>query len=99
MNIVDPILFHCRHNPLAVAISAPGQSMNLISYGRLRDAINTVSSKALALGFKRGAIVAVLVDDRILDACIVLGLARVGVISFQSRGFQFPNDLKVDAIL
>src|SRR5688500_15100001 len=86
MNIVDPIFFHCKYNPLGVAICAPGQNMGLISYGRLQHAIRTVSSKGVALGLTRGSIVAVLVEDRILDACIVLGLARIGVITLQSRG-------------
>jgi acyl-coenzyme A synthetase/AMP-(fatty) acid ligase len=99
MNIVDPILFHCKSIPLAAAICAPGQNMGLISYGRLQQAINNVGQKAVALGLKRGSVVAVMIEDRILDAAITLGLMRIGAVTFQGRTGQILNDLKVEAIL
>ena len=99
MNIVDPILFHCKSIPLAAAICAPGQNMGLISYGRLHQAINNVGKKGIAAGVKRGSIVAVLIEDRILDAAITLGLMRIGAVTFEGRGTQFANGLKVDAII
>ena len=99
MNIVDPILFQCKYNPLAAAISAPGQNMGLISYGRLETSINNVGRRAVALGLRRGHIVGILVEDRILNAAICLSLAALGVATFQSRGFDPPAELQVEAVL
>jgi long-chain acyl-CoA synthetase len=99
MNVVDPILFHCKSIPLAPAISAPGQNMSLISYGRLQQAINNVGQKAISLGLKRGSVIAVMIEDRILDAAITLGLMRIGAVTFQGRATQIASAIDVEAII
>jgi hypothetical protein len=38
-NIVEPILFQCKLNPLATAICAPGSSAGSINYGASEDLI------------------------------------------------------------
>jgi hypothetical protein len=35
MNIVDPTLFQCRCQPLALALCASGSNVNAVTYGRL----------------------------------------------------------------
>jgi len=99
VNIVDPILFHARSIPMAPAIAAPGQNMNLISYGRLAQAIHNVGRKAISMGLARKNIVAVSVEDIILHAAIILGLTRIGVVTFQGGASQVPAGLKVDAAI
>ena len=35
MNIIEPILFQCKLNPLTMAICAPGSAIESVSYGQL----------------------------------------------------------------
>jgi hypothetical protein len=52
MNILDPILFHCRHAPNAMAICAPG--FDLITYVDLQKKIISVARCAKAAGLSPG---------------------------------------------
>ena len=99
MNIVDPILFQCRSNSLAPAICAPGTEFNLISYGRLERFIHNVSRKAVELGLVPGQIVALFVADPILHAVIILGLMRVGIVTFSGRNPELPKEIPVAALI
>jgi acyl-CoA synthetase (AMP-forming)/AMP-acid ligase II len=99
MNIVDPILFQCRYQPPAAAICAPGTGIGLISYGRLEQFIHNIGRRALTLGLSPGSIVAILIEDPIFHAAIVLALTRLGIVTFSARGEQFPDELKVDAVI
>ena len=62
MNIIDPILFHSRHDPEALALCAPG--VDLVTYERLHKSINNVARRASALGLKPGQIVALFLPQR-----------------------------------
>ena len=64
MNIVDAILYHCRHRPSVAAICCPGTQLDIISYGRLEKFINNIASHALSMGITREAKVAILVADK-----------------------------------
>jgi acyl-CoA synthetase (AMP-forming)/AMP-acid ligase II len=99
MNIVDPILFQCRYQPPAAAICAPGKGIGLISYGRLEQFIHNIGRRALTLGLSPGNIVAILIEDPIFHAAIVLALTRLGIVTFSTRGEKFPDELKVDAVI
>src|SRR5215471_9926941 len=99
MNIVDPILYQCRHRPSAAAICCPGSKLNLISYGRLERFINNIGRKALAMGIGRGNVVAILVADKIFHAAIILGLTRLGVVTVSARHEKLPKELDVDVAI
>ena len=98
MNIVDPILFQCRYHPPAAAICTPGSGLNLVSYARLERFIHNASRLALSAGLVRGNTVVVLIDDAILNAAVVLGLTRVGVVTVEGRR-ELPRELAIDAVV
>ena len=99
MNIVDPILFQAKLNPAAPAICVPGAERPLISYGRLERAINSIGRAALAAGLARGQVTAIDVKDKIFHAALILGLARIGVVTMSARARSFPQEIGVDAVI
>jgi acyl-CoA synthetase (AMP-forming)/AMP-acid ligase II len=98
MNFVDPILFQCRLNAPALAIGAPGEALDLVSYGRLERFIHNVSRVAHRVGLERGQTVAIRIADNVLHAAIILGLARLGVVTASAYG-RMPEELRVDAVI
>jgi hypothetical protein len=50
MNIVEPILFHCRTQAAVPAMCAPGHTLPLVSYGRLEQFIYAIAGNARAQG-------------------------------------------------
>jgi acyl-CoA synthetase (AMP-forming)/AMP-acid ligase II len=98
MNIIDPILFHSRHDPEALALCAPG--VDLVTYERLHKSINNVARRASALGLKPGQIVALFLPQRpIIHAVLVLGLARLGVVTASLGTRSLPKSLRVDTVV
>ena len=98
MNFVDPILFQCRLNAPALAIGAPGEALDLVSYGRLERFIHNVSRVAHRVGLERGQTVAIRIADNVLHAAIILGLARLGVVTASAYG-RMPEELRIDAVI
>jgi acyl-CoA synthetase (AMP-forming)/AMP-acid ligase II len=80
-------------------MGAPGTSLPVVSYGRLELFIHNVSRRAVALGLSRGQIVAIFVMDPVLHAAVVLGLARLGVITLSGRNPMLPKELRIAALL
>jgi acyl-coenzyme A synthetase/AMP-(fatty) acid ligase len=99
MNIVDPILFQARLNPAAPAICVPGATRPLISYGRLERAIHNIGRAALSVGVAKGQVAAIHVKDKIFHAALILGLARIGVVTMSARSHSFPKEIGVDAVI
>jgi acyl-coenzyme A synthetase/AMP-(fatty) acid ligase len=99
MNIVDAILYQCKHHPSVAAICSPGTKLNVISYGKLERFINNIGRQALSTGVVRGSVVAVLVADKIFHAAIVLGLMRIGVITVSARHEKLPKEINVDVAI
>src|SRR5215470_19666259 len=99
MNIIDPILHHCRFNAPAPALCAPGTGYRLVSYGRLERFINNVSRKGAAVGLSAGHIVALFVSDRVLQVALMLGLTRLGVVTVSGRNPMLPPGLRLDALI
>src|SRR6266568_6088935 len=97
MNITDPILFQCRHQPDAVALCVPGRET--VSYARLEKQINNVARRAMALGLSRGNVVALSVADMLVEATLILGLSRLGVVAVSLHSRKLPIPLRIDAIL
>jgi acyl-coenzyme A synthetase/AMP-(fatty) acid ligase len=99
MNIVEPILFQCKLNPLATAICVPGSTVGTVNYGRLEKAIHNVARNALESGIVPGNIAAILVADTILHAALILGLMHIGVNTVSLRGPRGAGGVAPDIIL
>ena len=99
MNIVDPILFHCKTQAPLVAMCAPGKGLGLISYGRLEQFILNIGRHARAQGLEAGDLVALFFEDRILHAAFILGLSRVGIGTLSPRDPEMPAALNVTAAI
>src|SRR4051794_4506940 len=99
MNVVDNILYQCRFQAPALALGAPGSAFSRVSYQRLETLIHNVSRNAANLGLMRGQVVALFISDPVRHAVILLGLTRLGVITFSGRNPRFPDDLKVAAVI
>src|SRR5262245_44259555 len=99
MNIVEPILYQCKLNPLTLAIAAPGSKVDTINYGTLEKLIHNAAQAALKIGIAPRQIVGVLVRDTILHTAIILGLMRMGVITVSLRSPRVPDGIVADAIL
>lgn len=99
MNIVEPILFHCKTQAPVPAMCAPGHSLPLVSYGRLQQFIYNVAGNARAQGLGPGDVVALQAEEPVLHAAFILGLAYLGVETVSLRGADFPDELRVDAVI
>src|SRR5687767_8064367 len=99
MNVVDPILFQSRINPDNVAICTPGAGRDSITYGELERQLNNVGRKALSLGLERGHVVAVTIQDTILHATLVLGLARLGIATTSGWDDSLTKAVRLDAFI
>ena len=98
MNIIDTILFHSRHDREALALCAPG--VDLVTYERLEKSINNVSRRARAMGLAHGHVVALFLPQHlVIHAVLILGLARLGVITASVSTRKLPGSLHFDAIL
>ncbi len=86
MNIVEPILFQCRHQPPVAAICVPGPGIGLISYRRLAQFIHNIGARLAAAGLRPGQLVAVNIEDQIFHITTLLALARLGIASVSVRG-------------
>ncbi len=85
MNIIEPILFQCRLNPLATAICVPGSSAGSVNYGMLERLIHNVARSALRAGITRGNLIAIYVSDDIAHAALILGLTHIGAATVSLR--------------
>ena len=94
VNIVDPILFHCRHQPEAPALSVPG--FPVLSYAQLEAMMNNVARAAKARGLREGNTVALLQENlkRLLAYSSIAhaGYLMIGIAaSFRDMGIPPEN--------
>jgi len=90
MNIVDPILFHCRQQPPVAAICVPGADISLISYRRLALFVHNISRRLAATGLRPGQLVAVSIEEQIFHVAMLLALSRLGMATVSIRGPARP---------
>ena len=91
MNIVEPILFQCKVNPLVTAICTPGAQFPSINYGTLEKSIHNAARSALKLGLAPGQIAGLFIGDTLLHAALALGLMRLGVVTVSMTRPRLPN--------
>jgi fatty-acyl-CoA synthase len=99
MNIVDPILYQSRINPLVTAICTPGANVAPINYATLARLIHSAAGSVLKAGLAPGQTVALFIVDTILHAAVAFGLMRLGIATVSLTRPQVPKGIAVDAIL
>jgi acyl-CoA synthetase (AMP-forming)/AMP-acid ligase II len=99
MNIVEPILFHCKTQAAVAAMCAPGHALPLVSYGRLEQFIYNIAGHARAQGLGPGHLVALRIEEPILHAAFILGLAYLGAETVSVRDDNLPPELGIDAVI
>ena len=99
MNVVDQIFFAAQYEPTALAVCAPGTSYNAVSFGRLTAFAGNIGARGLAAGLKAGDTVAIAARDPILHLALILGMARIGVVTMSVHGASWPSEVAVDAVL
>ena len=95
MNIVEPIFAQCRNKPSELALCAPGTEMNLVSYARLERSVNNICRHIITAGIPPKSRIAVVIDDPILHAMVVIALTRIGIITLSAdeRNLSWPISL------
>jgi acyl-CoA synthetase (AMP-forming)/AMP-acid ligase II len=99
MNIVEPIFAQCRNKPSELAICAPGTGFNLISYARLQSSVDNICRRIVAAEIAPRSRIAVLVDDPILHAMIVIALTRLGVVTVSGSHRDIAWPFKLDGVI
>jgi acyl-CoA synthetase (AMP-forming)/AMP-acid ligase II len=99
MNIVEPILFQCKLNPLAMAICVPGSKYGSVNYGMLDRFIHNAARTALKSGIAPRTLVATYIKDTVLHTSLTLGLMHVGVTTLSLRGPKPVAGITPDVIL
>jgi acyl-CoA synthetase (AMP-forming)/AMP-acid ligase II len=99
MNIVDPILFQCRTNPLVTAICMPGANVASVNYATLGLSIHSAARSVLKAGLAPGQTAALLIVDTVLHAAVAFALMRLGIATVSLTRPHVPKGLVVDAIL
>jgi len=99
MNLVEPILFQAKLNPMALAICVPGSKLESVSYGELERFMYNVARNALKSGLGPGNLAAIYVSDTILHTAIVLGLMYVNVATLSLREPKGVSGIAPDFVL
>ena len=99
MNVVEPVLFQCKLNPLTTAICVPGSPLGPVTYGALEAFIHNVARTALKSGIAPGNVVATFISDTALHTVFVLGLMHAGMTTLSLRGPRVPAGITVDVVL
>jgi len=99
MNVVEPILFQCKLNPLTPAICAPGSEISSVNYGTLGTLIHNAAQSALRSGIAPGQTVAIFVRNAILHASLSYGLMRMGAVVVSLLSARVPEAIRADVIL
>jgi acyl-coenzyme A synthetase/AMP-(fatty) acid ligase len=99
MNVVDPILYQCKLNPLGLALYVPGAEFGHVTYGALERFIYSVAASATNVGIAPGNVVATYFSNTVFHTVATLGLMHIGAATMSLRGPKAPAGIKVDCIL
>lgn len=99
MNVVEPILFQCKLNPLTMAIYVPGSAVGPVTYGMLGDLIHNVARGAVKSEIARGNIVATFIKDAALHAVFTLGLMHAGATTLSLREPRLVEGIEPNVVL
>jgi acyl-coenzyme A synthetase/AMP-(fatty) acid ligase len=99
MNVLEPIFFQCKINPLTTAICVPGSSLGSVTYAQLEKIVNNVAHTASKSGLAPGNLVAIQVADIVLHVSLLLGLMHFGAATLTLKGAEAPQGAVPDVIL
>jgi acyl-coenzyme A synthetase/AMP-(fatty) acid ligase len=99
VNIVDPILFQCRINAEQPAISAPGRTIDVVTYAQLEGLLHNLTRVVLEFNFEPGQVVGLLLKDKIFHVAVILALTRIGVVTVSCRGRSLPKEIAGVAVI
>ena len=99
MNIVEPVLFQCKLNPMTPAICVPGTKYGSVNYGLLEKFIHNAARNGLQTGIAPGSLVATYISDAILDTSLTLGLMYAGMTTLSLRGPKPVTGINPDVVL
>src|SRR6185437_403313 len=99
MNIVEPIFVQVKNKPSELALCAPGTDFNIVSYARMQRTVNNICWRIVAAGISPRSRIAVMIDDPIHHAMIVIALTRLWIvtISVGPRNNSWP--VKLDGLI
>lgn len=99
MNVVEPILFQCKLNPLTTAICVPGSKVESVRYADLEQFIHNTAQMVLKSGITPGSLVAIHINDTILHLSVALGLMWAGMATLSLREPKTVVGITPDVIL
>jgi acyl-coenzyme A synthetase/AMP-(fatty) acid ligase len=99
MNVVEPVFIQSENKPSELALCAPGTDFNIVSYARLRRSVNSLCRRFISTGIAPRNRFAVVIDDPIFHAMVLIALTRLGVvtISGERQGPAWP--VKLDGVV
>ena len=77
----------------------PVRQFDFITYAQLEYMINNLTRAVLSLGFERGQIVGILLQDKIFHIALVIALTRIGVVTVSCRNASLPKELNAAAAI
>jgi acyl-coenzyme A synthetase/AMP-(fatty) acid ligase len=99
MNVVEPIFAQCQNKPSDLALCAPGTEFNLVSYTRLRRSVNGICRRLIAAGIAPRSRFAVLIDDPVFHAVVLIALTRLGIVTISGEPQNLAWPIKLDAAI
>jgi len=99
MNIVEPIFAQCRNKPSELALCAPGTEFNLVSYARLQRSVNNICRRIISAGIAPHSRVAVVIDDPIFHAMMLMALTRLGIITVSTTDQNISWPIALDGVV
>lgn len=99
MNVVEPILLQSENKPSELALCAAGTDFNVVSYARLWRSVNSICRRSIAAGIAPRHRFAVLIDDPILHALMLIALMRLGVVTISIQGQHLARPVKLDGVI
>jgi acyl-CoA synthetase (AMP-forming)/AMP-acid ligase II len=99
MNVVEPIFVQSENKPSELALCAPGTDINIVSYARLRRSVTSICRRLISTGIAPRDRFAVLIDDPILHALVLIALTRLGIVTISSERQNLAWPIKLDGVI
>jgi len=99
MNVVEPIFLQSENKPSELALCAAGTDFNIVSYARLRRSVNSICRRLISTGIAPRNRFAVIIDDPILHALMLIALTRLGVVTISGQGQRLAWPVKLDGVI
>jgi acyl-CoA synthetase (AMP-forming)/AMP-acid ligase II len=99
MNVIEPILLQSENKPSELSLCAAGTDFNIVSYARLRRSVNSICRRLISMGIAPLNRFAVLIDDPIFHALVLIALTRLGVVTISGERQRLAWPVKLDGVI